>query len=75
MSDLLMYHSGANMMEKTILDDSNMLTVHEVVFILNIHINTVRRWSNLGILKSYRVDTRHDRRFKPEDIDNLLRSD
>jgi excisionase family DNA binding protein len=32
-----------------------MLTTSEVARILNVHINTVRRWSNQGTLKSYRI--------------------
>jgi excisionase family DNA binding protein len=49
-----------------------MLTTSEVARILNVHINTVRRWSNLKILKAYRIGSRGDRRFNPEDIDSFL---
>jgi len=45
-----------------------MLTTSEVARILNVHINTIRRWSNQGILKAYRIGSRGDRRFKREDI-------
>ena len=48
-----------------------MLTVREVAQFLNIHNNTVRRWSNKGILKAYRIGPRGDRRFKREDIARL----
>ncbi|HUV52772.1 MAG TPA: helix-turn-helix domain-containing protein [Dehalococcoidia bacterium] len=51
---------------------SNMLTVREVSEILHVHTNTLRRWSDLGILKAYRIGPRGDRRFKQEDIDTLL---
>jgi DNA-binding transcriptional MerR regulator len=34
--------------------------------------NTVRRWSNQGILRAYRLGPRGDRRFKREDIALLL---
>ena len=47
---------------------TSMLTVRQVARLLNIHINTVRRWSNQGILKSYRIGPRGDRRFKRQDI-------
>jgi excisionase family DNA binding protein len=50
----------------------DLLTVREVARLLNIHINTVRRWSNQGILKAYRIGPRGDRRFKREDINILL---
>lgn len=49
-----------------------MLTSREVAQILNIHINTVRRWSNQGILRAYRVGPRGDRRFIRQDIESFL---
>ena len=49
-----------------------MLTVSDVAHLLNVHINTVRRWSNQGILKSYRIGSRGDRRFQQEDITRFL---
>ena len=52
-----------------------MLTTSEVARILNLHINTIRRWSNQGILKAYRIGSRGDRRFKREDIDEFFSSD
>jgi excisionase family DNA binding protein len=51
---------------------NSILTVRQVARLLNIHINTVRRWSNQGILKAYRIGPRGDRRFKREDIALLL---
>ena len=50
-----------------------MLTPGDVARILNVHINTVRRWSNLGILPSFRIGLRGDRRFLKEDVDKFLR--
>jgi excisionase family DNA binding protein len=47
------------------------LTTSDVAHLLNIHINTVRRWSNKGILKAYRIGPRGDRRFSREDINSL----
>jgi len=52
-----------------------MLTTSDVARILNLHINTIRRWSNQGILKAYRIGSRGDRRFKKEDIDEFFSSD
>ncbi len=49
-----------------------MLTTSEVARILNVHINTVRRWSNQGAIKSYRIGSRGDRRFKKGDVDALF---
>ncbi len=52
-----------------------MLTTREVAQLLNVHVNTVRRWSNQDILKSYRLGTRGDRRFKREDVAAFLKGD
>jgi excisionase family DNA binding protein len=49
-----------------------MLTTSEVARLLNVHINTVRRWSNQGVLKTYRIGARGDRRFHREDIISFL---
>jgi len=50
----------------------SMFTTGEVARLLNVHINTVRRWTNRGVLKTYRIGSRGDRRFDQEDIDNFL---
>jgi len=49
-----------------------MLTTRELARILHVHINTVRRWSDQGILRSYRIGSRGDRRFSREDITTFL---
>ncbi|MEE8374377.1 MAG: helix-turn-helix domain-containing protein [Dehalococcoidia bacterium] len=51
---------------------SSMLTVREVSQLLHVHSNTLRRWSDQGVLRAYRIGPRGDRRFKPEDIAVLL---
>lgn len=51
---------------------NSMLTTTDVAGLLNIHVNTVRRWSDYGILRVYRIGSRGDRRFKREDIDSFL---
>jgi excisionase family DNA binding protein len=45
-----------------------MLTVQEVAAMLHVHVNTVRRWSNRGLLKAYQINRRGDRRFRQEDV-------
>ncbi len=49
-----------------------MLTVRGVARLLHVHANTVRRWSDRGIIKSYRITQRGDRRFRREDIARFL---
>lgn len=51
---------------------SDMLRTGEACRILSIHTNTLRRWSEQGLVKAYRVGPRGDRRFKREDIAALL---
>ena len=51
---------------------NTMLTVREVSQLLHVHSNTLRRWSDQGVLKAYRIGPRGDRRFRPEDIAVLL---
>ena len=52
-----------------------MLATSEVAQLLGIHPNTVRHWSQSGILKAYRLGPRHDRRFRREDVDALLKEE
>ena len=49
------------------------LRVSDVAHLLNVHTNTVRRWSNKGIIETYRIGPRGDRRFKQNQIKNLLK--
>jgi excisionase family DNA binding protein len=51
---------------------SDMLRTGEACRILCIHSNTLRRWSEQGIIKAYRVGPRGDRRFRRDDIAALL---
>ena len=51
---------------------NGMLTVREVSQLLHVHSNTLRRWSDQGIIKTYRIGPRGDRRFRPEDIAVVL---
>jgi len=58
--------------KKPALNSRAMLTTGDVAQLLNLHVGTVRRWSNKGILKTYRIGPRHDRRFRREDVDAAL---
>jgi len=50
----------------------NLLTSSDVALLLNIHVNTVRRWDKQGMIKAYRIGPRGDRRFKREEINRFL---
>jgi len=49
-----------------------LLTVRDVAELLHVHSNTARRWSDLGLIKSYRVGPRGDRRFRAEDLNTFI---
>jgi excisionase family DNA binding protein len=51
---------------------TGMLTLREVAELLHVHPNTLRRWSNNGRIKVYRITPRSDRRFKREEIDYFI---
>jgi len=52
-----------------------MLTVSEVAHMLHVHPNTIRLWSKLGVLKSYRIGQRRDYRFDTKDVETFLHED
>jgi excisionase family DNA binding protein len=52
--------------------NEKMLTVSEVSTILHVHPNTLRRWADKGVIKSFCITPRGDRRFLSRDIDQFL---
>ncbi len=52
------------------MDD--MLTVREVARLRHVHPNTLRRWSNKGRIRAYRINPRGDRRYRLQDIEGFL---
>jgi len=51
-----------------------LLTIRQAAEILNVHIETLRRWDKSGKLKAIRVNDRGDRRYKPEDLEKLMKT-
>lgn len=49
-----------------------LLTIRQAAEILNVHVETLRRWDKAGKLKAIRVNERGDRRYKPEDIERIM---
>jgi len=52
---------------------ASMLTAKEVGQLLNLHPTTVKRWSDRGLIRAYRISYRGDRRYKREDVTHLLK--
>jgi len=50
-----------------------LLTIRQAAEILNVHVETLRRWDKAERLKAIRVNERGDRRYKPEDLENYLK--
>ncbi len=51
-----------------------MLRVGEAAKVLHVHPNTLRKWSGSGLIPSYRIGSRQDRRFLLDDLMDYLRS-
>ncbi len=52
-------------------ETSPLLTCREAAQLLHVHTNTIRRWSDRGLIKAHRITHRGDRRFIREDIVEL----
>jgi len=50
----------------------NMLTAREVAKLLYVHPNTLRRWADKGVIGSFRITPRGDRRFMSRDVNHFL---
>ncbi len=55
------------------VENLTIMTISEVAYFLRVHPNTIRHWTNKGLLPSFRLGTRRDRRFRREDVENFLR--
>jgi hypothetical protein len=53
---------------------SPMLKTSDVARLLSLNVNTVRRWTDKGILNGYRIGSRGDRRYRQGDIISFLAS-
>jgi DNA-binding transcriptional MerR regulator len=52
--------------------EDKMLTVREVSALLHVLPNTLRRWADKGIIKSFYITARGDSRFLARDIERFL---
>jgi len=51
-----------------------LLTIRQAAEILNVHVETLRRWDKSGKLKAIKVNERGDRRYHPKDIKEMLKN-
>lgn len=49
-----------------------LLTIRQAAEILNVHVETLRRWDKSGKLKATRINERGDRRYDPRDLETIL---
>lgn len=62
------------MIENVAIDMLNtMLSVAEVADMLHVHPSTLRRWSNAGLINSYRISSRGDRRYVLADVQDFVK--
>lgn len=50
-----------------------LLTIRQAAEVLNVHVETLRRWDKSGKLKAIKFNDRGDRRYKPEDLEKLMK--
>jgi excisionase family DNA binding protein len=50
---------------------NTLLKTKQAANMLNMHVNTVRRLANKGLLSCFRINNRGDRRFHRNDVESL----
>ena len=61
-------------MSRTKNELPKLLTIRQAAEILNVHVETLRRWDKKGKLKAIIVNERGDRRYDPRDIEAILKN-
>lgn len=56
-----------------LVSDKVMLRTSEAAQFLGVHMNTIRRWSDQGVLRAYYICSRGDRRFRRTELESFLR--
>ena len=59
-------------MSKNKAELPKLLTIRQAAEILNVHVETLRRWDKKDKLKAIKVNDRGDRRYTQEEIENYL---
>ena len=50
-----------------------LLTIRQAAEVLNVHVETLRRWDKSGKLRAIIMNERGDRRYRPEDLEKLMK--
>jgi excisionase family DNA binding protein len=64
---------GRSATNRKALPNDQMLKISEASKLLDLHMNTIRRWSDKGILPHYRVGERGDRRYRRGELIDFRR--
>jgi len=51
-----------------------LLTIRQAAEVLNVHVETLRRWDKRGKLKAIIINERGDRRYKLEDLEKVIKT-
>jgi len=52
--------------------NGSLMTIDEVAKFLKVNPTTIRRWTNSGQLKCYRIGNKNERRFDKKDLIDYL---
>lgn len=50
-----------------------LLTIRQAAEVINVHVGTLRRWDKSGKLKAIIINERGDRRYRPENLEKLMK--
>ena len=59
--------------EKVRPQDKEVLKVADVAKLLGLHVNTVRQWTDRGLIKAFRLGNRRDRRYHRAEIVRFIK--
>ena len=54
---------------------TKLLTIRQAAEVLNVHVETLRRWDKSGKLKAVRINERGDRRYKQEGLERIIKNE
>jgi len=55
-------------------DIPKLITIRQAAEILSVHVETLRRWDKSGKLKAVKINSRGDRRYEKQEIENFIKN-